>query len=149
MIQPDRADERRLARKLDLDVKLEHAGTEPPMTLERLLAYLGQGKPVICSIQAYADNPKVYENANSNADGHYVVAVGFDETNLYFVDPSINWRKPDADPRRGFLPKEEFVKRWHDNEGTDDAPEIVRRLGIAIYPKGEGTAFMTQAKRIE
>jgi predicted double-glycine peptidase len=137
------------ARKLGLEVAVEHSETTPPMTLDRLQDYLTQGKPVICSIQAYATPTKVYDDPTSNEDGHYVVAIGFDDKNVYFMDPSINWRNDKSAPRRGFLSKEEFVKRWHDNEGTDDEPEIRHRLGIAIYPKNKGTPFMTKARKID
>jgi predicted double-glycine peptidase len=140
---------REYAEELELQASIAHAKSNPPMTLERLVEYLQQGKPVICSIQAYADKTKVYDDPEWNKDGHYVVVVGFDETNLYFMDPSINWRHPHSHPRRTFLAKDDFVKRWHDNEGTDDRPELIKNLGVVISPKTEGTPFLRRAWWLE
>jgi len=137
------------AHELGLDAAIEHWKTNPPMTLQRLVQYVEQGKPVICSVQAYADHIKVYDDPDWNNDGHYVVAIGVDEKNIYFMDPSINWRHPAGHPRRSFLSKDEFVKRWHDNEGTDEKPDVIRRLGVVIVPKEGGTAFTGRAWSME
>lgn len=106
------------------------------MTTNELKRFLDQGIPVICSMQAWG-TPKQYQNA---ASGHYVVAVGYDEQNLYFEDPSI-------DNKRGFLKYEDFDKRWHDKDchGHD-----CDHLGIAIWgsnpaPRKKGD----KAKHIE
>jgi predicted double-glycine peptidase len=120
------------AEQLGLEAKAEHDTTPSRMTSARLADYVRNGKPVICSIQAYADDPQDYDDPNNNENGHYVVAVGVDEENFYFIDPSINWRNPKANPWRGFLSRKEFDKRWHDNEGTDARPELIRRLGIVF-----------------
>jgi len=112
------------------------------MTLGRLQTNLKRGRPVICSIQAYG-KPQDY-NRDDVDNGHFVVAIGFDDHNLYFMDPSI----PAWDRRRGWLSKEEFVYRWHDDEGSRGRPEIIRRLGIVIYPKPGHTAFLRRAHKI-
>jgi predicted double-glycine peptidase len=46
-----------------------------------------RGRPVIVQIQAWGDEGTDY--TNDFDDGHYVVAIGFDENYLYFEDPWI------------------------------------------------------------
>src|SRR3990167_1816064 len=76
-------------RSLGLDVSVK---TE--MTIDELKKLLDEQVPIILSIQAYADDLKVYDDPNSNADGHYVVAIGYDmEGNFYFMDPSLPARR--------------------------------------------------------
>src|SRR5205807_620367 len=61
----------RYAKELGLDAKLEHSGTADEMTPIRLENYLKEGKPVICSIQAYATDTNVYNDPANNDNGHY------------------------------------------------------------------------------
>ena len=123
-----------------------HAEAVASMTLDALDGYLDGGKPVICSIQAYAEkgSPEqraaVYEQRNDN--GHYVVAIGRDAQNYYFMDPSLTGR-------RGYLTRDEFLKRWHDNEGTDARPKIIHHLGLVIWKDGARSAYESSARRIE
>jgi predicted double-glycine peptidase len=112
------------------------------MTVKELKARVGRGIPVICSIQAYADDQQHYENSDWNQDGHYVVAIGFDEANIYFMDPSITGR-------RGYLAWSEFNQRWHENEGTETEPEVHQRLGIWMRPPRGGTPFLRYAARVD
>src|SRR5262249_37502561 len=80
--------------------------------LAGLVGFLDEGKPVICSIQGYdpvqtgAKREKIYREENEN--GHFVVAIGYDDDNIFFMDPSLTGR-------RGFLPRTEFEERWHDD----------------------------------
>ncbi len=127
----------RYAESLGLEVRSKAA-----MTTEELDEHLRQGRPVICSIQAYSDDPKVYDDARYNRDGHYVVAIGFDRDNYFFMDPSLR-------RRRGFLPRAEFVRRWYDNEGTEAEPRIIEHLGIAISAAASRTPHLQSARRIE
>jgi predicted double-glycine peptidase len=127
----------REAEALGLDVDWKHG-----MTTAELEAHLLRGRPVICAIQAYAGDTAVYEDRESNENGHYVVAIGFDRDDFFFMDPSLG-------RRRGFLPRTEFVRRWHDNEGSREGPDVHERLGIAVFPKPAGTPFLNRARRIE
>jgi len=80
------------------------------MTLDELDEHLRRGRPVLCSIQAYADppvDPAEYEKPDHNSDGHDVVAIGFDSDQYYFMDPSLS-------DQRGCLTRSAFDKRWHD-----------------------------------
>ena len=58
------------------------------MTTEELDEHLRQARPVICSIQAYSDDPAAYNDTRRNSNRHYVVAIGFDQDNYYVMAPS-------------------------------------------------------------
>ncbi|MBI5882672.1 MAG: C39 family peptidase [Elusimicrobia bacterium] len=78
--------------------------------LEDLKAALDRGSPVIVAFQAWADAPADY--SQDWDDGHYAVAVGYDEKNIYFMDPSTLGNYT-------FIPKAEFLDRWHDRYDSD------------------------------
>jgi len=82
------------------------------MTLQDLEASLDAGTPVICLIQAWAGHPVEY--AADWDDGHYVVAVGYDAEQVYFMDPSTLGSYT-------FIPVGEFVARWHDMDPVSGA----------------------------
>lgn len=86
--------------------RVEHAVN---MTLEQLRKKLSERTPVICLIQAWAEKKVNY--ATDWNDGHYVVAVGMDSKNVYFMDPSTLGNY-------AYIPISEFEKRWHDTEKT-------------------------------
>ena len=96
-----------------------HAFGRQHMTIDSLKARLEKKIPVICSVQAWG-NEKVYPKDGS---GHYVVAIGFDDSKIYFEDPSLK-------KTRGFMPYREFLDRWHDKEASGKRYE---RFGIAIW----------------
>ncbi|HEY9790764.1 MAG TPA: C39 family peptidase [Candidatus Obscuribacterales bacterium] len=77
------------------------------MQVEELKKKLDAGLPVICLIQAWPEKP--VDVSADWKDGHYVVAIGYDEQNVYFMDP---WTLGNYT----FIPTEEFLKRWHDKE---------------------------------
>jgi predicted double-glycine peptidase len=118
------------------------------LTVDKLVQHLDRREPVICSIQAYddekehspAERMKIYETQNEN--GHYVVAIGYDEQNIYFMDPSLVGR-------RGFLPKDEFDKRWHDDEGTVDKRNVLHRLGLIIWKENGESEYARRARKID
>lgn len=75
------------------------------MTLEQLQECISKGQPVICAIQAWSDKPTNYDK--DWEDGHYVIAVGYDKTHIYFMDPSTLGNYT-------YIPTPEFLQRWHD-----------------------------------
>lgn len=80
------------------------------LTLEDLDRILKEGKPVLCAIQAWSG--EVGKDYSSEWQcGHYVIAVGSDRENVYFMDPSICGNY-------SFIPRDEFEVRWHDSDGT-------------------------------
>lgn len=105
----------RVARELGLTVRIKSN-----MSIKDLHEYLDDDIPVVCSIQAWGNQKKYTENDHN---GHYVVAIGYTSDKIYFMDPSIKGH-------RGFLPNDEFIKRWHDKES--DGTEF-NRYGIAIW----------------
>lgn len=76
------------------------------MTLDELKGYIDKKKPVLLAIQAWADSNSNY-SSGKNEDGHYVVAIGYDEKNFYFMDPSTLGHYT-------YIPTAKFISRWHD-----------------------------------
>lgn len=97
----------RVAREFNL-----HAEVREGLGLADLEAALKKGRTVIADIQAWRES-RAEPWSRTWEDGHYVVLLGLDKTNLYFEDPSLLGA-------RGSIPKGEFLERWHDYEG--DAP---------------------------
>lgn len=108
------------------------------MTVGQLKGLLDQKVPVICAIQAYGD-PQDYSDEHPK-DGHYVIAVGYDQENIYFEDPSIKGS-------RGYIPISEFVQRWHDEESYKGGRQI--RMGIVIQGDEERPDPVGKVKKIE
>lgn len=76
------------------------------MSLSRLQKEIKIGNPILCLIR-------------SNDHGHFVVAMGCDDDNIYFEDP---YKKRN----NGYLPKKEFFKRWTDGDNHSD----LKRFGM-------------------
>jgi predicted double-glycine peptidase len=91
------------------------------MTIKTLCQEVNKGSPVILALQAWG-NPKHYDKTGN---GHYVVAIGYDEKNIYFEDPWLNCS-------RGFIPKSELLKRWHD---VDYLGVMHEKMGIVCCSK--------------
>jgi ABC-type bacteriocin/lantibiotic exporter with double-glycine peptidase domain len=81
------------------------------LTLEQLKSLLDESKPVILAIQAWREDPES-SWAEDWDDGHYVVAVGYDDLNIYFMDPSTLGNYT-------YIPVGEFLNRWHDKSKKD------------------------------
>ena len=90
------------------------------MTLDDLHGQIDGGHPVICTIQAWstADDE---DYATEWEDGHYVIAVGYDADNVYFMDPSTRGNYT-------YIANDEFMTRWHDG----DAEQQLQQPGIVI-----------------
>lgn len=94
--------------------------------IQRLKRLLYRRIPVMLSIQAWADDPAVYDDPDSNDDGHWVNACGYDRNNIYTMDPSI-WG------RYGHIGNADLLKRWHENEGSVNF-ELSHQLAIIVKP---------------
>lgn len=101
------------------------------MDRHELESWLNKKKPVLLCLQAWGKN-KDYKNKTS---GHYVVAIGYDEKNVYFEDPFI------YEKSRGHIAWDEFIKRWRD---ADMHGNLRTRYGIAIWKDG----FQTRASEV-
>lgn len=89
------------------------------MTIDDVKQYIDKNIPVIMLIQAWGNKQRY---TNDYKDGHYVVAMGYQGTTMYFDDPSIH-------SNRGKLSFSEIKRRWH-GQKTDPV-----NLGIAVYGK--------------
>jgi ABC-type bacteriocin/lantibiotic exporter with double-glycine peptidase domain len=96
-----------------------HVDIHKDMSLPDLKALLDSKLPVICLVQAWAERPMDYREAWS--EGHYVVAVGYNAENIYFMDPSTLGNY-------AYIPAPEFVDRWHDTDGK----EKLRHFGMVV-----------------
>jgi hypothetical protein len=91
------------------------------MTIDDLRQVINAGKPTILFMQAWA-RPDVNWKTEWK-EGHYVVAIGYDESNIYFMDPSTLGHYT-------FIPIEEFLDRWHDKDPS--IGEKLIRCGLVI-----------------
>jgi predicted double-glycine peptidase len=88
-----------------------------------LEAILQSGRPAICLIQAWAavksgSSGQKIDYASDWQNGHYVVAVGFDKDNFYFMDPSTVGNYT-------FIKRDDFLTRWHDTDGHEKLHHFV------------------------
>lgn len=74
------------------------------ISIDRLKEYLIQGLPIILMIQAWADTTTNYTTSWDN--GHYVVACGYNDTSIIFMDPSTLGYYT-------YIPITELLNRWH------------------------------------
>jgi uncharacterized protein len=107
------------------------------MSVDNLRMYTQEGIPVIVTAQAWNGDydtdgtwvtkiPDSWENFWE--DGHYMVVIGVDSSNVYLEDPSLLGT-------RGVIPIKEFITRWHDYEGgsgPSDPKVIHAQMGIII-----------------
>lgn len=91
------------------------------MTIESLKKYISKEIPVIVLLQAWGKKSVQY--ANDYHDGHWVVAIGYDDKKIFFEDPYTF--------KRTFLSNQELEDRWHAKEGD----KKVINHGIAVYGK--------------
>ncbi|HEY8280705.1 MAG TPA: cysteine peptidase family C39 domain-containing protein [Bdellovibrionota bacterium] len=113
------------------------------LNLGDLEAALKKGETVIVEAQAWRSEgqpelpwSEVWE------DGHYLVLIGMDAHYVYFMDPS-------AHTGYGYIPRDEFMDRWHDYDVYDGNP--VRHYQLAIFLKGGRSLnrFPDQLVRVE
>jgi len=95
------------------------------MTIDALKMYLDHDVPVIILLQAWAQKKDV-DWENDWMDGHYVVAIGYDDNHVYFEDP--------YSVLRTFLAFDELLKRWHDIDSSENKKYV--DLGIIIHGQG-------------
>jgi len=100
------------------------------LSLADLRAALARKATVMLHIQAWREKsapPKTWrENWENN---HYVILIGIDAANAYFMDPS-------AYTAYAWLPLSELLERWHNLDYGSEPPRRCRNRGILI--RGEG-----------
>ncbi len=127
----------------------ESDGTQPERLVETATSYgltaefrqnvtsaevrsaLHRDEPVILDIQAWMDDPTSVRWLETWNEGHYVVAVGMDDQNVYLMDPSVV-------AAYGYIPLDEFMDRWHDEAIITG--KRVRFYRSAIFLTGEKPA---------
>ena len=94
------------------------------LTLDDLASEVARGEVVIVALQAWPAHT-VPDWRTSWEDGHYVDVVGLDAERVYVMDPSV---------RTGYayLPRDQFLARWHDYDLENGQRVVYDRLGIAI-----------------
>ena len=94
------------------------------LTIDDLTRALAGGAVVIVALQAWAAAEESDWRSHWE-DGHYVVVVGVTGDRVYVMDPSV---------RTGYayLPRDQFVDRWHDYDQQGVETVVWDRLGIVI-----------------
>ncbi len=109
---------------LKLAVKLGfQAQAYENLTLAQLQGLIDNKTPPILVIQAWVEGTPDWPN--DWEDGHYVVAVGYDQDNIYFMDPATIGNYT-------YIPIPEFLDRWHDQ---DRPRKKLYNFGIVIDGK--------------
>jgi len=97
--------------------------TTEKMTVSKIKKYIDKKIPVIVVLQARTD--KIHVNRKEDrVDGHYVVAIWYDKTKIYFEDPASIFRT--------YLFFKEFKERRHDRDSNG---KEYYHYGIAVYGK--------------
>src|SRR5437667_4804751 len=130
---------KRAAREYGLQFR-EHC----PMTPTQIVMYLRRRRPVMLMIQAWGERegrrgyPRSYTGVWKN--GHWVLAIGYDRTGIYFEDPSLQ-------AVRGYLSHAELETRWRD---TGPYGKRLHQYGLAIWkPRWSGpSAYVARAEPI-
>ncbi len=118
----------RVAKEFGLSAELRDG-----LSLADLEAALAAGTSVIVDLQAWRDGTDT-PWTETWEDGHYMVLLGVDASNLYFEDPSLLGV-------RGVIPRAEFVDRWHDYEGDPPLdPTDQKYVHMALFIRGSGPA---------
>lgn len=91
------------------------------MTAAAVKEEIDRGRPVILCLQAWADKPPA-DWRKDWRDGHFVVAIGYDRSRMYFEDPS--------SVLRTYLTLRELESRWHD---VDTNGRRYFNYGIVAY----------------
>jgi uncharacterized protein YvpB len=115
-----------------------------PMSIGQLKSCLRKGRPVLMMIQAWGEDKqkrpfKSYKGVWD--EGHWIVAIGFDEAGVFFEDPSL-------EAIRGFIPYEVLEERWHDRGPRG---KHIDHYGLAVWhPRSPfGGVYAIRARRID
>jgi len=115
------------AKKYGLEANLVEG-----MSLDKLRSLIKGGSPVTLSIQAWGEKKDYSKEWD---DGHYVLAIGYDDDGIYLVDPS--------QAGYTFVADKELESRWHDVK-KDRSKKYVH-LGIVV--RGKKPCFQPEQVR--
>ncbi len=125
------------ARSFGLDAQVREN-----LSLEDLHASLKKGETVILDLQAWRTPGSTTPWSATWEDGHYVVLVGMDKSHLYVMDPS-------TPASYAFLPRAEFLERWHDYENRTGKRREYIHAGIVIRGKKSAGAYPAKLQRLD
>jgi len=94
------------------------------MDINEIKKYIDREIPVILLVQAWPKK-KVHDWKKSWENGHFVVAIGYDNKRIYFEDP--------YDIHRSYLTYSELLDRWHDIDTAKNKKYY--NLGIILLGK--------------
>ncbi|MBF0543406.1 MAG: C39 family peptidase [Candidatus Riflebacteria bacterium] len=94
------------------------------MTREQLKEYIRNRNLVIIDYQAWSENT-VSDYSKDWDDGHYSVAIGYNKDVLFIEDPMLLGTV-------GYLPWDEFEKRWHDFDTENGQRREYVHMGIVV-----------------
>jgi predicted double-glycine peptidase len=125
-----------IARRYGVDAEIRTG-----LTLDDLAAELDRRVLVIVAIQAWPSRP-VTDWSTAWDDGHYVVLVGIDSGRVYVMDPSVR-------TAYGYVPRDEFLQRWHDRDSVDGRDMVYQHLGIIIRGQHAMERYPADPTRVE
>jgi predicted double-glycine peptidase len=96
--------------------------------LADLEAAVDRREPPIVDIQAWRSGDPPW--TGDWADGHYAIMIGYDATNLFFMDSSTGGHY-------GYIARADLAARWHDVVG----PDGVATYRMAIFVKGSAPPY--------
>jgi hypothetical protein len=100
------------------------------MTAGELEAAIEAGHPVLVMLQAWGKPTADTTYLDDSGHGHFVVAMGFDKKNFFFMDPATTGNYT-------YIPKDKLAERWHDvdthQENGKAVTEKVRHFGLIFY----------------
>ncbi len=104
---------------------------------------LSAGKTVIVEMQAWrTEGAPELPWKDTWEEGHFAVVIGIDSKNIYFMDPV-------GHTGYAYLPRAEFMDRWHDYDVYNGVPKRHYQLGIIISGKKPLKRFPNQLVLIE
>jgi predicted double-glycine peptidase len=98
-------------------------------SVDDLQASLDGGDPTIVDLEAWQAVKRKQDMkpwATDWIDGHYVVLVGSDAHNFFFMDPSTTGHY-------AYIPKSQFADRWHDVLGNGPDAAHVQHMTIFVH----------------
>ena len=105
-----------------------------PKEIKRLLRY---GYLVVIALQAWDEDVPPFGGYTGEWDsGHYVVPVAVDERSILFQDPAVAGR-------RAYLTHQEFLSRWHSEDGDG-----VYDRGYGLVVKGHGPVLWREFRKL-
>ena len=92
------------------------------MSISEVKKFIDLGVPVIMIVQAWTVKKKV-DWEKDWSDGHYVIAIGYDDNKIFFQDPYVALRT--------YLSFDELTERWHFLDGPNGKHHS--SIGIAVF----------------